>query len=123
MILLLALAATVGGAPAPLPKPPPPSCAVPVPWHCDPKPHAAPPAPRAATALLGAAGGQVTSGPVACDQPLGCGTTTEGVEVDTHDGFEASTSPAWDRGAVTTAPDYSARLDAQLCAVKPVFCS
>lgn len=83
-----------------------------------------PPAAIAAPARLEAPrGGRITTGPVACTQLLGCGTTsTVSTRLDTLDGFSASTSPAWDRGAVSRSPEYSARLDVELCEAKPVFC-
>lgn len=69
-------------------------------------------------------GGKLTDGPVACNQPLGCGTSEPqpAIRIDTLDGFTAEVSAAWDSGAVAHSPEYSAHLDAELCAAKPVFC-
>jgi hypothetical protein len=62
--------------------------------------------------------------PVPCRQRLGCGSTEPGpvVRIDTLDGYTAETGGRWDRGAVATVPGYSARLDRDLCEIKPWFC-
>lgn len=89
-----------------------------------PRPPAAVAAP-ASTALEPLAPGKITDGPVACNQALGCGSSEPQPTVVIEDGFgfTAETSATWDRGAVKRLPEYSARLDAELCEVKPWFCS
>lgn len=85
-------------------------------------PVAAAPAPAPVEPL---APGKITDGPVPCNQPLGCGSSEPqpAVLIDDGFGFTAETSATWDQGAAKRLPEYSARLDAELCAVKPVFCS
>lgn len=86
-----------------------------------PRPPAVVAAP-APTATL--APGKITDGPVPCNQRLGCGSSEPQPTVVIEDGFgfTLETSANWDRGAAKRLPEYSARLDAELCEVKPVFC-
>lgn len=88
-----------------------------------------PPAPQPVVAAAPAqveplAPGKITDGPVPCNQPLGCGSSDPQPSVTIEDGFgnTLETSATWDQGAVKRSPDYSARLDAELCAVKPWYC-
>lgn len=82
------------------------------------------PADKPAPAVEPLAPGKITDGPVDCNQALGCGTSEPQPMVLIEDGFgfTAETSATWDRGAAKRLPEYSARLDAELCEVKPVFC-
>lgn len=104
--LLFSVALLGDSSSDPVLPPRPPALVSPAPVYQPPTEYVAPTAPA-----------------IPCTQLIGCGGDPGvAVRVTQPDGYVTETSASWDHTAAEADPDYSARLDADLCAARPVFC-